>query len=158
MEPRQLSYRNSTIGYCRFGSGPKTAVCFHGYGEEASVFAFLAQYAGNQYSFYAIDLPFHGKTEWDDGWDFTHKDLQQIVEIITREDNQKSENKKQKITLIGFSLGGRAVLSLYQAMPERTDRIVLLAPDGLKIKPPPPRFKNQSNYRPASTPPILSSS
>ena len=62
-----FSYRNSTIGYYRFGMGPKPVVCFHGYGEERTIFGFLGKYAGNQYTFYSIDLPFHGKTDWKDG-------------------------------------------------------------------------------------------
>lgn len=122
----QLSYRNSTIGYYRFGAGPKTMVCFHGYGEEAAIFGFLANYAGNQYTFYSIDLPFHGKTEWRDGFSFTVTDLQQIVEEIIG-------HHHPKFTLMGFSLGGRMALSLYQTIPEKIEKIVLLAPDGLKI-------------------------
>ena len=126
MELHQLIYRNSSIGYYQFGSGPKTAVCFHGYGEEASIFGFLAKYAGSQYTFYSIDLPFHGKTNWNDGLIFTHSDLQQIVEQIIGTHNPK-------LTLLGFSLGGRAALSLYETIPERIEKVVLLAPDGLKV-------------------------
>ena len=126
MELHHLTYRNSTIGYYRFGSGPKTAVCFHGYGEEAAIFGFLANYAGNQYTFYSIDLPFHGKTEWSDELTFTATDLQQIVAQII-------DNPNPKFTLLGFSLGGRVALSLYQTTPEKIEKIILLAPDGLKI-------------------------
>ncbi|MCY7310543.1 MAG: alpha/beta hydrolase [Chitinophagaceae bacterium] len=126
MELHRLSYRNSTIGYYQFGSGPKTVVCFHGYGEEAAIFGFLAKYAGNQYTFYAIDLPFHGKTDWNDGLTFSYGDLQQIVEQITG-------NHHPKLTLMGFSLGGRVALSLYETIPEKIEKIILLAPDGLKV-------------------------
>jgi pimeloyl-ACP methyl ester carboxylesterase len=101
-------------------------VCFHGYGEEASIFGFLANYAGNQYTYYSIDLPFHGKTEWNDGLTFNHTDLLQIVEEIIG-------NHNQKLTLLGFSLGGRMALSLYHTIPEKVEKIILLAPDGLKI-------------------------
>ena len=133
MESRHLAYKNSTIGYYRFGSGPRVAVCFHGFGEDAAMFGFLANYAGNQYTFYSIDLPFHGKTEWKEGLNFTHKDLLQIVEAITQEDNQKPATSNQKLSLLGFSLGGRIALSLYQAMPDKIEKLVLLAPDGLKV-------------------------
>ncbi len=126
MESHQLIYRNSTISYYRFGSGPKTAICFHGYGEEAAIFGFLANYAGNQYTFCSIDLPFHGKTVWKDGFSFTVTDLQQIVEEIIG-------NRNPPFSIMGFSLGGRMALSLYQTIPEKIEKIVLLAPDGLKI-------------------------
>lgn len=126
MELQLLTYRNSTIGYYRFGSGPRIVVCFHGFGEEASIFGFLDSYAGNQFTFYSIDLPFHGKTDWKEGLNLTHTDLQEIVDAITREGNQK-------LSLIGFSLGGRIALSLYQTMPDKIEKLVLLAPDGLKV-------------------------
>jgi pimeloyl-ACP methyl ester carboxylesterase len=125
MENRLLRYKNSDIAWYRFGSGPVTVVCFHGYGEDASFYQFLAKHAGNQYTFISIDLPFHGKTEWRDGMVFDEKDLRQVVEQIVPRD--------QKIMLMGFSLGGRIVLSLYQSIPGRVEKMVLLAPDGLKV-------------------------
>ena len=128
-----LTYRNSTIGYYQFGSGPNAAICFHGFGEDAATFDFIANYAGNQYTFYSIDLPFHGKTEWKEGLNFTHTDLREIVEEILLENNYKLQSTNYKFTLLGFSLGGRVALSLYQAMPEKIEKMVLLAPDGLKI-------------------------
>lgn len=140
MEQGYLHYRNSTIGYLRFGSGPKTAICFHGYGEDSASFSFFAKYAGNQYTFYSIDLPFHGKTEWKEGLIFTAKDLLLILEEILRPDppepacrTGRPGTPDPKLSLIGFSLGGRIALSLYQAIPEKIEKMVLLAPDGLKM-------------------------
>ena len=126
MEQKQISYKNSQISYCRFGSGPKPAICFHGYGEDATLFSFLEKKAGNQFTFYSIDLPFHGKTEWNEGLNFTDKNLQQIIEDMLHKDNHK-------LALMGFSLGGRAALSFFQANPEKVEKLVLLAPDGLKV-------------------------
>jgi pimeloyl-ACP methyl ester carboxylesterase len=133
MEPHQLVYRNSTVGYYRFGSGPRVAICFHGFGEDATLFGFLGKYAGTQFTFYSIDLPFHGKTEWRDGLIFTVPTLSCIVEEILQQNNHKLQTTNDKLTLMGFSLGGRIALSLYQAMPEKIERLVLLAPDGLKV-------------------------
>lgn len=133
MEPFLLHHKNSSIGYYRFGTGPRVLFCFHGYAEDASTFGFLAKYAGNQYTFYAIDLPFHGKTEWRDGLVFTLTDLQQIIETILQNHSDLQQSLNGKLTLLGFSLGGRIALSLYQAMPKKIEKIILLAPDGLKI-------------------------
>ncbi len=126
METLRFNYKNSVISYYRFGVGPKPVICFHGYGEEAAIFGFMAKYAGNQYTFYSIDLPFHGKTEWKDGLTFTVTDLQQIVEQIIG-------THHSTFSLLGFSLGGRVALSLYQTIPEKIEKIILLAPDGLKV-------------------------
>lgn len=112
MEHKQLIYRNSSISYYRFGSGPKAVVCFHGYGEEAAAFNFLEKYASNQYTFISIDLPFHGKTEWKDGINFLPKDLLQIIERILEQNkpptsNFQPQNPNPKLSILGFSLGGR---------------------------------------------------
>ncbi len=133
MEHQYLSYKNSRISYYRFGTGPGTVLCFHGYGEEASAYCFLEKYAGDVFTFCSIDLPFHGKTEWQEGLNFSTEDLQQICMVIRLTHNPQPEIKNPKFSLLGFSLGGRMALSLYQSQPETIERIILLAPDGLKV-------------------------
>lgn len=142
MEHRELSYKNSPISYYRFGTGTHSVVCFHGYGEDGKLFGFLEKYVGEDYTFYAIDLPFHGKTEWKEGLLFTFKDLQQIIHEIFEQNSfsarggslsDTTQTPNGKFSVLGFSLGGRIALSLYQANPGRIQKIVLLAPDGLKV-------------------------
>jgi len=132
LEVRFITYKNSRIYRYRFGSGNQPVICFHGYGESGSNFSFLEEYAKDQFTFIAIDLPFHGKTEWNEGLDFGWKDLQTIIEIIFAE-NDKQEIKNNKPILLGFSLGGRMALSFYQAIPGQVKKVILLAPDGLKV-------------------------
>jgi pimeloyl-ACP methyl ester carboxylesterase len=132
MESCQLSYKNSVISYRRWGAGPRPVLCFHGYDEDASSYDFFAKHAGDQYCFYSIDLPFHGQTEWKEGLNFSSEDLLIIINEILEQNNLKLQTSNFKLTLIGFSLGGRIALSLYQLIPEKVERIVLLAPDGLK--------------------------
>jgi len=133
MKTLQYRYKNSTIGYYRFGTGPKPMICFHGFGEDASLFIFLTKYAGNQFTFYSIDLPFHGQTEWKGGLTFDIADLRQIVEEILDQNSLRLQPLNGKPTLLGFSLGGRMALSLYEAIPEKIEKLILLAPDGLKV-------------------------
>ncbi len=133
MDHRLLAYKDSQLSFYRFGSGPRQVVCFHGYGEEARLYSFLEKHAGNQFTFYSIDLPFHGQTKWNEGLNFTHTDLQQIIENILLEDNQQPGTGNRKLSLLGFSLGGRIALSHYQAQPESVEKLILLAPDGLVV-------------------------
>jgi pimeloyl-ACP methyl ester carboxylesterase len=128
-----LQYKSSRIGYCRYGEGPETLLCFHGYGETASGFEFLAKYAGSQYTIYAIDLPFHGRTEWNEGLRFDITDLVEIVSSVLQTGQQSQGSKEIKFSVLGFSLGGRVALSLYGAKPGWVTKIILLAPDGLKL-------------------------
>jgi len=133
MKHQLLAYRNSEVNYYCFGSGPKPVVCFHGYGEEARLYNFLEKYVGDQFTFYSIDLPFHGQTKWNEGLNFSHNDLQQIIGTILREVNRQPASSNEKLILLGFSLGGRIALSLYQAQPENVEKLILLAPDGLIV-------------------------
>jgi pimeloyl-ACP methyl ester carboxylesterase len=137
-----LTYNHSEISYYEFGSGPRPALCFHGYAENATMYGFMEKHLGDQYTFYAFDLPFHGETKWNEGLTFTYKDLQQIIMDILDPGNYKLLRKSPesfrqttnyKLTLLGFSLGGRVALSLYQAQPESVEKILLMAPDGLKV-------------------------
>ena len=124
MEELTLAYKNSAIVYYRFGNGPQPVACFHGYGEDGLAYSFLSKYAEDHFTFYSIDLPFHGKTRWNEEQPFIHDDLVTIVGHIV---------EGKKVILLGFSLGGRMALTLYQNMPGFIERMVLLAPDGLKI-------------------------
>jgi pimeloyl-ACP methyl ester carboxylesterase len=138
MKNRLLAYKNSRISYYTYGSGPRLVVCFHGYGEYGRLFQFLGEYAGDEFSFYALDLPFHGHTRWNEGLNFTHTDLQEIIHAILLENNHQLHpdsyrDEKLRLILLGFSLGGRMALSLYQAWPGAVEKLVLLAPDGLKV-------------------------
>jgi len=125
MEQHLLPYQGFFISYTRFGNGPQKIICFHGYGEEARSFQFFEKHAGSRFSFFAIDLPFHGKTQWNSEKDFTSGDLVNIVNAITI--------ASEKVVLMGFSLGGRMALSLYEKIPQQVEKLILLAPDGLKV-------------------------
>jgi pimeloyl-ACP methyl ester carboxylesterase len=121
-----LPYKQSQIHYLVFGRGEIPAICFHGYGEQSDSFSFLEHEAGHQYTFYAIDLPFHGQTEWNEGLVFHPDDLLAIVQRII-------PSTYSRPALIGYSLGGRMALSLYEQWGGLPARLLLLAPDGLKV-------------------------
>lgn len=132
MTEHHLSYRESVLAYKVFGYGPELVFCFHGYGESATAFRFLERYAGDRFLFVALDLPFHGETKWNEGLTFTKGDLKKFVcEIIGK--HNPIPGSQFPVSLLGFSLGGRIALDLYQSMPEKIKKMVLLAPDGLKV-------------------------
>lgn len=129
MENKFLLYKNSTISYYRFGTGPTPVLCFHGYGESGADYLFLEKTLGSQFSFYAMDLPLHGKTGWNEGLLFTPVNLKEITNLLLQEHGTTDTLP----VLLGFSLGSRVALQIYQLQQGNIAKMVLLAPDGLKM-------------------------
>jgi pimeloyl-ACP methyl ester carboxylesterase len=127
MQSHYITHNNSTIHYRKFGDGPKLLFCFHGYGREADTFSILERRLGSLFTIVAIDIPFHGRTEWKEELIFKPKYLQQFLLQIRRSLNKENI----KFSLLGFSIGGRLALYLTQLMADQVERLVLLAPDGL---------------------------
>lgn len=130
METCFTAYKASHICFNIMGSGPAVIVCLHGYGENSTGFAVLEKGLGKQYSLLCLDLPFHGRTEWNEGLSVNSKDLVEIIELVFE---KAGFNRGQRFSLLAYSLGGRIALHLVQTIPERIERLVLLAPDGLRV-------------------------
>jgi len=124
MQSRLIKYKESLIHVSVFGNGPKQLLCFHGFGQEGNCFAVLEKELGKTFTLFAIDFPFHGKTEWKQGLEMTHDDLQNILALIVNE---------QQFSILAYSLGGRIALHLLQTIPGQIEQLVLIAPDGLKV-------------------------
>lgn len=124
-----LHYRSSRIHYAYGQSGAVLCICFHGYGESLGSFQFLEQHLPPQYQLVAVDLPFHGATEWHEHTPLREEDLVAIVNQL----RLALHCPPGPMVLMGFSMGGRLCLSLLQAMPQHVSRVVLLAPDGLVV-------------------------
>jgi pimeloyl-ACP methyl ester carboxylesterase len=150
-----LSHKTSRIHYLLGGTGDRLLVCFHGYGESAASFAFLEGSSGKDFTILAIDLPFHGKTDWNEGLFFDPQELISLIGQMAAKrpggdgPSQKGDHpsgyqpeRLQQRTLrladggwwlMGYSMGGRVALSLLEKIPEKVEKLILLAPDGLKV-------------------------
>ncbi len=124
MEEGFLEYQDSKVHFYRFGSGERLLIALHGYGDRADVFLSLKTALENDYSVYAIDLPFHGETRWD-ARSFSRTDLENLFEIMLKKE------RKARFELMGFSYGGRLILSSLDAVVGKVNKIYLVAPDGL---------------------------
>jgi pimeloyl-ACP methyl ester carboxylesterase len=127
MTSNYITFKKNKFHYRQFGKGGRLLFCFHGYGRDSYTFGFLAKVLGSRYTIIAIDAPYHGHTQWDD-LEFDPKDLVQVL----REIQQQAGFESKKITLLGFSMGGRIALHIAEEMAANIERIVLLAPDGLR--------------------------
>jgi pimeloyl-ACP methyl ester carboxylesterase len=120
------------IEYFEYGYGSKIVFAFHGFNNHAEDFKPLADLIEKNYKVIAINLFFHGESRIQNNFveeGFSVDDLQTLFNHFSK------IYPSEKYTLIGYSLGGRIVLKLFEIIPERIEKIVLLAPDGIKISP-----------------------
>jgi pimeloyl-ACP methyl ester carboxylesterase len=127
MEDGFLEYKNSKIYFLKFGNGEKLLIALHGFGDQASVFLPLEPALKKDYTVYALDLPFHGQTQWQ-GDSFSKKNMIYIFELILKREH------KTRFELMGFSFGGRIILSSLLETISKLDKIYLIAPDGVKTR------------------------
>ncbi len=129
MNSYYIQHKHTNFHYRKFGSGRKLVFAFHGYGRDSYTFNFLERHLGTDYTIVAIDLPFHGLTKWDKELTFYPDYLVQVIQEIRKQFGALQNN----FLLMGFSMGGRIALQLAQIMHRHVDRLMLIAPDGLKI-------------------------
>jgi pimeloyl-ACP methyl ester carboxylesterase len=122
-----LTYRQSTVSYLRFGTGKRCLICFHGFGDRAVIWYNLEEKIGKDFTIIAIDLPFHGHTEWREKT-MQSADFECIVNEILEKEGV------EKYALAGFSFGARIVQKLLFSHSNRIENILLFAPDGMGTK------------------------
>ena len=113
--------------YMRYGRGSRVLLAFHGFGQNQSYFVPLAERLGHEYTVYAFDLFYHGKSYWYKNGQALTKDFWQmlILEVLTR-------HQIQRFSLMGFSMGGKFVLATLAAFAEKVEEVIFIAPDGIK--------------------------
>lgn len=122
-----LSYQDARIHYHRFGEGKKLLIALHGFGDRAQLFSVLEPALRAHYTVFALDLPFHGLTDWHKK-EFTQKDLLAIFRLI-----QKSSGQ-EKFDLMAYSFGGRLAISILPQLHSSLEQLYLIAPDGIQTK------------------------
>ena len=121
-----ISVGTEKLHYISLGSGSRLLLAFHGYANDATIFSPLEKYLQNDYTIISFNLPHHGSSTWGN----TMLTKQHLVEIVEK---LKKEYSVNKISLIGYSLGGRICFTILELMPATIDRVTLLASDGLAV-------------------------
>ena len=107
--------------------GPRDApalVMLHGFGSSLHTWEAWAQALAGEYRVIRLDLPGAGLSPPDPTNDYT--DARSIALIVALMD----QRGVARATLIGNSLGGRIAWTFAAKHPERTDKLVLISPDG----------------------------
>ena len=92
----------------------------HGFNQTGAYFETLSQQFP-ELSICAIDLPWHGETQWNQDT-FNLRDFDPIIKFL---------DLQGPIHLIGFSMGSRIAIALSQIHPRLTRSMTLLSPDGI---------------------------
>ena len=120
-----FQHRNSTFHYCTFGNGSLPLIAFHGFGQTGQMFAPVAESFGRKYTIYSFDFAYHGRTEWNEKTACTKSALIAALNEFMR------LKGFDKISLMGFSMGGRIVLSLIADFASKLKEVFLISPDGI---------------------------
>jgi pimeloyl-ACP methyl ester carboxylesterase len=122
-----VHFKNSKLHFTTLGNGPESLLMFHGFGQDNNSFYPLSYIISSQYTAYVFDLYFHGESQWAHGEKPLEKEhWKETLQQFFR------ENKINHFNLAGYSLGGKFALATFEAFPEKTKALILLAPDGIK--------------------------
>ncbi|MFM1931325.1 MAG: hypothetical protein RL226_628 [Bacteroidota bacterium] len=130
MQRKVAQFAGLSMEYFVAGQG-KPVIAFHGFGRHAADFEVFREVLGNDEQLIAINLFQHGESRWPKKREFTdslnRKELLGLLDAIPEIKNHA------QFSLWGYSMGGRIALTLLEEVPERIARVMLIAPDGLKM-------------------------
>lgn len=122
---RYFQFTDCQLAYHILGNGPKALLAFHGFGQDSNIFRPLQSTIGHQYTVYAIDLFFHGESQFPAGQVLTKPIWQRLIDAFLR------EHAIDRFSVIGFSLGGRFALIMAEQYTHQLEQLILIAPDGI---------------------------
>jgi pimeloyl-ACP methyl ester carboxylesterase len=120
-ESRYFESMRLRLHYCVWGDESKPAVILvHGGRDHARSWDFVADRLVDEYAVYALDLRGHGDSDWAQGGGYSLSgyvaDLARLIDVLGRD----------KVALVGHSLGGRIVLDYAAAFPEPVSKVVAI--------------------------------
>jgi len=124
----EIKFEDKLLELYIYGNGPKKMIIFHGFDNEANEFEPLSTFLPG-FTLISVNLFFHGNSTASE---------ESVREGLSRErfislhKAIMEQFPAEKYDIMGFSLGGRIALMFYQLLPEHVDRLILMAPDGLK--------------------------
>jgi pimeloyl-ACP methyl ester carboxylesterase len=130
MVMESVTGRNYTCEYQLFGNGKKILFAFHGFNNNAGNFSELEPLLRDSHQIISINLFFHGKSSVEEHLvekGISTEDLSDVFQKLML------KFPSPVYELIGYSLGGRVALKIFELFPSRIKRIYLLAADGLRI-------------------------
>ncbi len=128
-ETRFVTSEDHELHYRVFGSGKEPFLYFHGFGQSKEEFSPPEEWY-DRFRFYSFDLFYHGNSTGDH-LPLTGKKWREIFLAFVRAEGLVPGT----LTIAGYSMGGRFVLSIAAFLPEYIRRVILVAPDGIYRSP-----------------------
>jgi len=122
----RIIYQNSELFYYKEGDGSKAILLFHGFGQDHKTFDSWIEPLENDYTIFAFDLFFHGNSKWLNQQALKKDDWKKIFQLFIKQE------EIERFVIAGFSIGAKFVLATLELFPDRIEKVVLLAPDGIK--------------------------
>lgn len=113
------------------GSGPRLLICLHGYGNTGNLFDFIGERLPDGMRMLTLDLPGFGKSPLlHQGKSISSEDWLSLLNAI-----QKAFPDTKEMLLMGYSIGARIALHWFTYSDHQFSKVILLAPDGLRLHP-----------------------
>ncbi|UXX79520.1 alpha/beta hydrolase [Reichenbachiella carrageenanivorans] len=113
------------LDYLQYGQGNQRLICFHGFGQEATIFEELSSQL-TDYQIISIHLLFHGQSDRTHSSTYLqHKEWKAVLAGLLDHLNIS------RFSVLGYSMGGRYTISTIYAFANRVDHCLLIAPDGI---------------------------
>lgn len=126
----EIRVHQSSLFYHVEGQGPEALLIFHGFGQHHGALQHLARAVGDRYTCYLFDLFYHGRSVWQqDDTPLAKTQWKDIMDIFLQ------QNNLTRFAVAGYSLGGKFALATFEAFPDRTTHVFLLAADGITLSP-----------------------
>ncbi|MGZ3873011.1 MAG: alpha/beta fold hydrolase, partial [Mucilaginibacter sp.] len=119
------------LHYYKFGSGPQTMLCFHGYGMHGKQFKVLAAGLGQKYTFIGFDLFFHKETRLRD------QSLQAVKKGLSKKEFARlvtdfcRHEGIERFSVIGYSMGTHYATIIAEELSLKIDEYIIAAPSSL---------------------------
>jgi pimeloyl-ACP methyl ester carboxylesterase len=129
MRKDKIVYRNSVLQYSVYGDGSLKMLAFHGYGQDSRAFLSYREALRN-HTLYVFDLFLFGGSRWEEE--------ERTLAPARWHELMNAFLQSERIDvfeLAGFSLGARIALQTFCLFPGRVRRLILIAPEGIRINP-----------------------
>lgn len=125
---KTISHKDLKLTYKVYGAGKSVYLAFHGHGKSHADFESFAKELNA--TIYSFDLYGHGASQIP--LERLHEFPLEKIELKKMMELFFEQEQLTGFSLLGYSLGGKIALNVFLLFAERTDGIILLAPDGLK--------------------------